>query len=313
MPHGDDLDQRFYELVGQIDADEQRRMRAAATKAARARPPRPRRRRLPASPGRAYDPPRRRPGRMWLAMATVTALIAAAGLVVTFRPGLPAPPAEEAAARAVDAVPRDPFAGSPAARYADGIAGFVLPEARAVGGLSREDVAEGLARVRDLLAAAYLDRDTLRGGDPDAFVAALDPGQRAAFTPRPGADGPGRSWVSSFAPGEAELASDVVKVTGRITLGPSGADGRGGAEVRLDHLIVYAVRRPGRPETVVRVVTHASGEVRIHREGGRLVTWVTSWGADATPARCDTGDGYIHPRFAGEPEPGGGCGRAQET
>ncbi|MEW9548860.1 hypothetical protein [Nonomuraea sp. NPDC050783] len=34
MSHGDDLDERFNALAGQIDADEQRRMRAAATKAA---------------------------------------------------------------------------------------------------------------------------------------------------------------------------------------------------------------------------------------------------------------------------------------
>ncbi|QYC40494.1 hypothetical protein Nocox_14390 [Nonomuraea coxensis DSM 45129] len=230
----------------------------------------------------------------------VSAVVAAAGLVVTFRPGLLAPPGalvEEAVAPVVDAVSSDPYAGSPAADYADGIAGFVLPEARAMGGLSRKDVAKGLERVRDLLAAAYLDRRTLEGGDPDAFVAALDRDQRRTFSLDPGADGLGREAVNSFAPGTAVPATDVVKVKGEITLGTFHEDGLRGVEVKLNHLVVYAVHRPGQPRTVIRVVTHPTGRVLLHRDGGRLVAWVSDWGASATPARCDTDDGYIHPVY----------------
>ncbi|MGW2143691.1 hypothetical protein ACWCOT_05230 [Nonomuraea bangladeshensis] len=324
MPHGDDLDRRFEELVGQIDDAERRRMRAEATRAAKEarnhRPPRQergRRSRLSGSggsggygssgdfggyggSGTAARPRRRGAGRWWRALVVLSAVVAAAGLVVTFRPDLLAPSEallEEAVAPVVDAVSADPFAGSPAAGYADGIAGFVLPEARAMGGLSRNDVAKGLERVRGLLAAAYLDRRTLEGGDPDAFVAALDRDQRETFSLDPDADAIGREAVNSFAPGTAELATDVVKVKGEITLGTFDDDGRRGVEVKLNHLVVYAVHRPGLPLNVIRVVTHPTGQVLLYREGGRLVAWVTGWGASSTPASCDTDDGYIHPVY----------------
>ncbi|MEV4219785.1 hypothetical protein [Nonomuraea sp. NPDC049725] len=86
MPYGDDLDARFNELVAQIGADERRRMRAAASKAA-GEP----------HPGR----------RLWLAAAAVLAVIAAAGLVVAFRPDLltSAPPPPPRGSAPVFAVP----------------------------------------------------------------------------------------------------------------------------------------------------------------------------------------------------------------
>ncbi|WP_344214543.1 hypothetical protein [Nonomuraea bangladeshensis] len=308
MPHGDDLDRRFEELVGQIDDAERRRMRAEATRAAKEarnrRPPRQERgRRAGLSRSESFGPPAR-PWRWGRALVVLSAVVAAVGLVVTFRPDLLAPSGallEEAVAPVVDAVSADPFAGSPAAGYADGIAGFVLPEARAMGGLSRKDVAKGLERVRELLAAAYLDRRTLEGGDPDAFVAALDRDQRETFSLDPDADTIGREAVNSFAPGTAELATDVVKVRGEITLGTFDDDGRRGVEVKLNHLVVYAVQRPGLPRSVIRVVTHPTGQVLLYREGGRLVAWVTGWAASATPASCDTDDGYIHPVYDDSP------------
>ena len=66
MPYGDDLDARFNDLVAQFSQDERRRMRAAA------RPP-------------------RRVGRLWFAVAAVLVVVAVAGLVLIFRPELPAP------------------------------------------------------------------------------------------------------------------------------------------------------------------------------------------------------------------------------
>ncbi|MER7367145.1 hypothetical protein [Nonomuraea wenchangensis] len=351
MPHGDDLDQRFNELVGQIDDDERRRMRAEATRAAKEarsrRPPRQERgRRTRLSGSRGYDDfggsggsgdcgPAARPRRWLRALTVVSAVVAAAGLVVAFRPGLLAPSGallEEAVAPVVDAVSPDPYAGSPAAGYADGIAGFVLPEARAMGGLSRKDVAKGLERVRELLAAAYLDRRTLEGGAPDAFVAALDRDQRETFSLAPGRDAIGRESINTFAPGTAVLATDVVKVKGEITLRAFDDGDLRGVEVKLNHLVVYAVHRPGLPRSVIRVVTHPTGRVQLYRDGGRLVAWVTGWSASATPASCDFDDGYIHPVYDDFPagtvaptgvpsdpyvldeEPGeGGCGSSKTT
>jgi hypothetical protein len=167
MPHGDDLDERFNELVAQIDAEERRRMRTAAKKGARTG----RRSQSGRTPGHAdrlsdgridhLAGPRPRIGRAWLMMATITALIAAAGVVVTLRPDLltpsgaipaetipvaAAPLPEEPEKTAEKEPAAGPFAGSPAEDWADGADGFVMPEAKARaagGGLPEQEDAPG--------------------------------------------------------------------------------------------------------------------------------------------------------------------------
>ncbi|TMR92114.1 hypothetical protein [Nonomuraea basaltis] len=330
MPHGDDLETRFNELVAQIDAEERRKMRAAAKKGARTR--RPSRSERP--PGRADHPPDGRPGhlggpprrigRAWLAMATITALIAAAGVVITFRPDLLAPSGaipEETMPVAAAPVPEEtqpvepepaesqpvesepvagPFEGSKAEDYAEGVAGFVMPEAKAIGGLSKKDVAKGLERARQLLAASRLHRKTLMGGEPKPFIALLYPEERSWFRKNLHREGKRntRSWVTSFAPKTAEPASDVIKVNGRTKLSALKKDGITGAKLETNYVIVYAIRRPGQPGTTMRLVVHHRGSVLVYRDSRGLVTWVERWGGSATPARCDVpDDGYIHPFY----------------
>ncbi|MFM9797358.1 hypothetical protein ACKI1M_48725, partial [Streptomyces turgidiscabies] len=50
-----------------------------------------------------------------------------------------------------------PFAGSPAAGWGDGEAGIVLPAAKAVGTVSKEQVAQALELTKKLLVGANLD------------------------------------------------------------------------------------------------------------------------------------------------------------
>ncbi|WP_155128179.1 hypothetical protein [[Actinomadura] parvosata] len=328
MPHGDDLDQRFNELVAQIDAEQQRKMRAAAKKGARAsrRARNAERERLRPAATAWEDPAPRRGGRrIWPALAGVTAVVTAASLVLTLRPGLltpvgavpeetmpeetmpvAAPPASMNAGPVpeettpVRPTAQGPFAGSPAEGWAEGADGFDLPKAKATGGLSEKDVAKGIERTRALLSAAHLDRKTLFGGHPAAFVKLLPRDERSWFTKRlhrEGRDGT-RSWVTSFAPKTAERASDVVKVRGRTKLSSFRLDGRRGAKLETDHIIVHAVQRPGQPETAIRLVTRQRGTFLIYREGEELVVWVRQMGGSATPARCDVDDAYIHPFYA---------------
>ncbi|MBT2229013.1 hypothetical protein [Nonomuraea sp. NEAU-A123] len=340
MTNGDDLDARFNELVAQIDADEQRRMRAAATRGSR--PPRSDKAMRPL--GRAR--------RGLLATAAVITVIAAAGAIVAFRPdllspsGQPAGPIPEetqpviaapagvqtATSAATGTEPAaqeptgtqtetlaatgtqtgapgeetaaDPFAGSPAEKYAEGAAGFVMPKAKAIGGVSKKDVAKALDRTRDLMAAAYLDHKALMGGKPSAFMKLLDREQRVWYRKnldrkKPDKDDfDSRGWVISFAPKTAQLATDVIKVSGRTTLAKARKYGRTGALLKLNHLVVYAVHRPGQPATTVRLVAHPTGSVFVYREAGELVLWLESWGASSTPARCDVDDAFIHPSYA---------------
>lgn len=302
MSHGDDLDERFNELIAQIAEEEQRTMRVAAKRAARtARPARlPERR------------PARRNTRGWLVVGAVAALIAAGGAIVTYRPEVLSP----AVAALSGAVPEetmpveppeepatsDPFAGSPAETWSAGIDGFVMPKAKAMGGLSKKDVAKGLKRTRDLLAAAHLDRKTLLGGSPNAFARLLDRAQRGWF--RDGLDDKEtttRTMVVSFAPKTAELATDVIKVRGRTTLGTFEEHGQKGVQAKLNYLVVYGVQRPGRPATVERIVAHFTGATRLQRIDGRLAVRVVGWGASTTPARCDVPDGFVHPYYDDSP------------
>lgn len=334
MPHGDDLEKRFNELVAQIDAEERRKMRASAKKEARAGRRSPSK--LPArQAGRSPDGwtdhlgrPPRRIGRAWLAMATITALICAAGLVVTLRPDLLAPsgaipeetmPVEpdlqaeepeavetvQAVETAENAEPVEtpaagPFEGSRAEDWAEGVDGFVMPKAKALGGLSKKDVAKGLARARELLAAAYLDRRTLMGAKPAPFIKLLHPDQRSWFRKNldGGRKGTTRSWVLSFAPKTAEQATDVIKVHGRAKLSAFKKGRITGAKLETNHLIVYAIQRPGQPATMTRLVKHHLGTVLMYRDARGAITWITDWGGSVTPARCDVReDGYVHPMY----------------
>ncbi|MFI6923575.1 hypothetical protein ACIBIZ_26825 [Nonomuraea spiralis] len=311
MPHGDDLDARFNEVVAQIGEDERRRMRSAAAKAAKEGATRQRAPGGPGGPGprgsRPGRPPAdrapRRLGRSSVVLIMLCALVGAAGIMITYRPDLlGANPGLEGVPVLADPVPAaDPFAGSPAEKYADGAAGFVMPEAKALGGLSKADVAGGLKRTRALLAAALLDRKTLLGGRPTAFARLLDPGQRERFYEELGGKPyDSRYMVTSFAPRSADLATDVIKVNGAARLDTFREGGRHGVKIDVNYLVAYAVRRPGAPSTTMRLVAHLSGEVQLYRSGGRTALFV-NWSMSPTPASCDTHDGFIHPVYADDP------------
>ena len=72
----------------------------------------------------------------------------------------------------------DPFAGSPAKRWADGAAGIVVPKAKAVGGRSAAKTEQALELTKKLLVASNLDPATLRGERPEAALDVLDPVQK---------------------------------------------------------------------------------------------------------------------------------------
>ncbi len=313
MSDMDDIDRRFQELTAQID-EEERRKRSRAVEREWAHLPRFRRR-------------RRRRIIAASAAAVTAVLVAAAGVLVTYRPellesartvlaerlpvfeeGATAVPEETTAPEAEPMVP-SPFDGSPAADYADGAKGLVMPPAKAVGGLGKKDVAKALDRVRALLKASNLDHRTLIEGDPKPFARLLHPEERKRFLkgiargkPKKGEFNT-RYWLTSFAPKSTELATDVIKVHGRTKLSSFKENGFSGARVKVNYLFVYAVRRPGQPHTTMRVIAHNVGEVDVYRHGGELVVWVRNWNSDGvTGARCDADDGFVHPFYEGSPE-----------
>ncbi|WP_408055623.1 SRPBCC family protein, partial [Streptomyces apricus] len=223
---------------------------------------------------------------------------------------LPAETAPETAAPgAVPGTPTldDPFAGSPAARYADGAAGIVLPRAKAVGVFSKDQVARALEQSRTLLVESNIDRGTLLGATPEAvFDEVLDPRQPElvedlrSWLREPGEDRDPLRMFSRFDPDEVRLVGDVVRTRGRTTF----EEGRDGAlEIHTDYTFVYALA-PADPDatevarTIVRrVIDLRMGDPAKYRATpGRLA--VVSYDDDIGNSACFTHDGFLHPGLA---------------
>ncbi|MFF4210570.1 hypothetical protein ACFYZE_14670 [Streptomyces sp. NPDC001796] len=272
----------------------------------------------PAAPSRA-----RRRG-AWTALGLVLAVVMA---VVAMKPsllpghpfgarsgkdadtatGLPAetapPTAPPSAAPPDTPTPERPFAGSPAADWADGAAGIVLPKAEPVGVFSRQQVAHALQQSRTLLVDANLDPGTLRGERPAAALAVVDPLQPDmldrlnASLRAPDEKHDPLSLFSRFDPKEVRLVGDVVKTRGRMSF--AEAD-HGSVVVHADYTFVYPLARPGTKEvarTIVRRVLELElpNPARFRVTAGKLT--VLRDDEDAGNSACDVHDGYLHPEF----------------
>ena len=194
----------------------------------------------------------------------------------------------------------DPFAGSPAAAYANGAAGITSPPAAAVGPLSARDVKAAYATTTRLLTASALDHQTLLGGSPDAFARAAGPDERTYFATNldnPDVDKRTRWWVVTFVPNTAELVGPTIKVDGRMWAAAARQQGTRGVEVRFDYLFVYPIERPGVPRTLERLVARVSGALFFYLDAGVLHHHTGDWRVSPTPARCDVRDGFIHPVY----------------
>ncbi|MFE9779685.1 hypothetical protein ACFYPA_16165 [Streptomyces sp. NPDC005775] len=216
------------------------------------------------------------------------------------------PPATRAAAErpTLD----EPFRGSPAASWGDGVAALPLPEARATGWMSKAEVARALERSRDFLVASSLDPEVLRGERPTKAIALLNPHQKdvqeyltAAFS-KPNADDDPLKLFSRFAPSKVRLVGDVVKTRGRITYREGK---RGAVEVAADVTYVYPVVRAAEgsdevTRTIVRreVVMGWDDPAKIIIEPGTFS--LVSRRSDTANGGCDNHTGFFLPEFAAE-------------
>ncbi|CAL9507833.1 hypothetical protein [Streptomyces sp. enrichment culture] len=283
----------------------------------------------PPAPWRSYQaPPRRRGGgRAWY---VVGLLLAVALLVVALGPGRVAgwfgagdggdegtplaaetqrpdgpPPTGPASLRpTLD----QPFRGSPAARWADGSAGITLPEARATGWMSKNEVAKALKKSRDFLAASSLDPAVLRGERPREAIAMLNPHQKdvqdyvATAFRAPSRENDPLLLFSRFEKSKVRLVGDVVKTRGRITFGEGE---RGALEVTTDVTYVYPVTpAAGGSDEVVRtivrreVVMSWDDPEKVYIDPGTFS--LVSYKVDSTNGGCDTFTGYLTPAFGAE-------------
>jgi hypothetical protein len=121
-------------------------------------------------------------------------------------PGSPADPADPGG---------DPFAGTPAADFAEGADGIQLPDAQVVGDFSAGEVEEMLGQVRDALIATRLAETMLLDHDPEPFIATMSPdnqeGLRKEFS-----EGTFGYFASQLADGAA-LAVPAPRVRGTVS------------------------------------------------------------------------------------------------
>ncbi|MFF5001369.1 hypothetical protein ACFY3G_00945 [Streptomyces phaeochromogenes] len=200
----------------------------------------------------------------------------------------------------------EPFAGSPAVRYADGAAGIVLPEAKPVGAFGEDQVAKALAQTKSLLVDANLDRKTLLGGTPETTLdKILDPKQPGmiddakSWLRKPGKESDPLWLFSRFDPDEVRLVGDVVKTRGRTTF-KAGKDGA--VAIHADYTFVYplALADPDSTEvsrTIVRRILDVEllNPAKYEVTPGRLS--VDRYDQDLANSACDVYDGFLHPQF----------------
>jgi hypothetical protein len=205
----------------------------------------------------------------------------------------------------------EPFAGSPALRWADGEAGIVLPEAKAVGPVPKDRVEQALKLTKKLLVGANLDPKTVRGARPGAALSVLDPEQPKLLDELNTAlRSPSRkhdpvTLFSRFDPDEVRPAGDVIKTRGRMTFKKGS---HGGVAVRADYTFVYPVVRADGPTEVTRTIVRRVLDVeladpaRYQVTQGRLL--LLEYDQKIGNSSCFVHDGYLHPVFSSSPSTG---------
>lgn len=273
----------------------------------------------PASPDR-----RRRAIYLTMALAVIAAMLAASSRLHLSRHSAVSPDHTPAANGATPAGrpagapglfnPAGPFTGTPAASYADGAAGILIPAAHAVGGHSAAQVRAAYRAVRRILTAAHLNRTVLAGGSPAAFARLLIPEQRSWFDrnlDKQGIDRHGyarssRTWLTSFAPGTTHLVGPVIKVHGRMTAAARGSGNSRVLSIRADYLFVYPVQQAGGDaSTRMRIVVRTVLTVQFaswNDPGGPLEPWISDVLGGPAGGLCGINDGFVHPAFPGGPQ-----------
>jgi len=199
----------------------------------------------------------------------------------------------------------EPFLGSPAAQYADGAAGIVLPKAKPVGRMTLNQVDFALRKTKAFLVDSNLDPATLRGARPETAISLIEPRQSdwhhevdAAFS-KPGKKQDPLWYATRFDPSELKLAGDIVKVRGHMTF----KEGKqGSVAVHADYTFVYPFAKAdsGSTEvsrTIIRRVLDIQvlDPARYRVTAGKLT--LVSYDQDIANSACFVYDGFLHPQF----------------
>ncbi|MCT2586840.1 hypothetical protein [Actinophytocola gossypii] len=190
--------------------------------------------------------------------------------------------------------PADPFASTPAAGWADGADGIVLPTAKPVGDFTASEVAAATALVREVLVASRLDRALLVRHDPSRFLSLLAPDARGQLEPLFGGQEPQVQSLVSLVAADTALAAVEPKVRGEMTV----AEGEAGElVVSTNYVFVYAFEpaEPLRLVDAMNVIVVVRADVDyVLRDGDRWAPGSQGlWYDDATGSAYSIGcDAY---------------------
>jgi hypothetical protein len=200
----------------------------------------------------------------------------------------------------------DPFAGSPAAAWADGAAGLILPDSAGTTRYSAAQAAEALRTARAFVTATQLDPEVLAGTRPWASAERLSPAQRtqllgALDLSRDDGLQAAVGFVTRFDPLQLKQADPRVKVNGRMA---ATEPAPGQLTVTVDAVFVYALKNIA-DNARVRFTVHRVWEFQFDhhslREGRMRLRRVRT---EAGPQSCAPDSGqWFRPVTAPVPGP----------
>lgn len=197
------------------------------------------------------------------------------------------------------------FAGSPALGWKDDEAGFSVPKAHEVNGVSSDEVATGYKLLEEVMEAGNLDATILDGGSTADFTKLLDPSSQVykelgGWIAHPSERSDPTEVVSRFDPKTTRLLGHTVKVDGSMSA--SAGPQSDSAYLTADYVFVYAVGpASGDSSEDLRVAVHRSVQIEIYNSGEYQTdpgkAWLTEWGMTDSNIVCYQYDGYIDPGF----------------
>lgn len=200
------------------------------------------------------------------------------------------------------------FVGSPALNWSDNEAGFSIPAASALNGVSESDIAAGYKQLEQLMVAGNLDTTVLNGGSVYDFTKLLDPKSNMgsdlqSWIAHPSAKDDPVELVTRFELANTHLLGQTVKVRGSMT---AKADTQSHSVLlTADYIFVYAVGpASGASDEDTRVVMHRTVQIEVAAPGYYQSTagkvWIAQYSYSAGNSDCYNFNGFVNPAFGGD-------------
>jgi hypothetical protein len=189
-----------------------------------------------------------------------------------------------------------PFDNTPAQNWAAGITGLTVPAATKVGPFSAQQVSSALAQVKQAIAVAHFDTNTLLAHNPEGYLSLLAPDARAQVRAQ------AAEYMIYLADGY-HLLPVQPRMTGSLTVREGGT---GELVVHASYVVAYAfapgtaaVTGPGDIEPFIREDTDYVLRSGAHWKTSSRGLWPDSSQGYVTEAACDSLDkGFVAPAYS---------------